>query len=550
MNRLAQSLRILREVFANAELRRLELAWGGFYLGEWALVVTLFVIAFNAGGVAAVGLVSVLRTLPPAFVVPFSAVLADRYRRERVLLVVHLVRAATIGAAAVVLFLDGPVAVVYTLATMAALASAGFRPAQWALLPMLARTPRELVAANAASSTVESVASLAGPALAGVLLAVSEPGVVFAVSAGFFVSSGLLVTRILPGFERQAAQRGIAEVERGSLAGFRALAHDPQPRLLTALFAAQTFVRGLIAVLAVVASIDLLGMGDSGVGYLNAAVGAGGFIGALGALSLVGSRRLGRTFGTALVLWGAPVLAVAAWPQPAVALVALAVVGVGRSALDTSGLTLLQRLVADRVLARVFGVRETLSLAAIGVASLVAPILVTSIGIRSALAVTGALLPVIALLCWRPLERMDAETAVREREVTLLRGTPIFEPLPPATIEQLASRLALVRAPAGGAIIRQGDPGDRFYVISKGEVEVLVDGVATGRLGAGDYFGEIALLRDVPRTATVRAVDDVELYTLERDVFVSAVTGHPQSEASADAVVSTRLGKLGSPAVL
>lgn len=549
MNRLAQSLRMLREVFANAELRRLELAWGGFYVGEWAHVVTLFVIAFNAGGIVAVGLVSVLRTLPPALVVPFSALLADRYRRERVLLAVHLVRAATIGGAAAVLFLDGPVAVVYTLAAAAALASAGFRPAQWALLPMLARTPRELVAANAASSTIESVASLAGPALAGVLLAISGPGVVFAVSAGFFVSSGLLVTRILPRFE-QAAQRGIVEVERGSLAGFRALAHDPQPRLLTALFAAQTFVRGLIAVLAVVASIDLLGMGDSGVGYLNAAVGAGGFIGALGALSLVGSRRLGRTFGTALVLWGAPVLAVAAWPQAAVALVALAVVGIGRSALDTSGLTLLQRLVADRVLARVFGVRETLSLAAIGVASLVAPILVTSIGIRRALAVTGALLPVIAVLCWRRLERMDGEAAVREREVTLLRGTPIFEPLPPATIEQLASRLVLVHAPAGAAIIRQGDPGDRFYVISKGEVEVLVDGVATGRLAAGGYFGEIALLRNVPRTATVRAVDDAELYTLERDVFVSAVTGHPQSEASADAVVSTRLGKLGSPPVL
>src|SRR5439155_21953324 len=172
------------------------------------------------------------------------------------------------------------------------------------------------------------------------------------------------------------------------------------------LFRAQTFVRGLLAVLAVVASIDLLGMGDSGVGYLNAAVGAGGFIGALSVLSLLGSRRLGRTFGGALVLWGAPIAALGLWPEPAVAFTALAVVGVGRSALDTSGLTLLQRLVADSVLARVFGVRETLSLAAIGIASVVAPVLVEAVGIRTALVVTGVLLPAIALICWRRLERM------------------------------------------------------------------------------------------------------------------------------------------------
>jgi MFS family permease len=550
MNRLAQPLRTFREVFGNPELRRLELAWGGFYVGEWAHVVTLFVIAFDAGGVAAVGLVSLLRTLPPAFVVPFSSGLADRYRRDRILLAVHFVRAATIGGAAVVLFVDGPLALVYGLVAAAALASTGFRPAQWALLPMLARTPRELVAANAASSTIESVASLMGPALAGVLLAVTGPGVVFAVSAGFFVWSGVLVTRILPRFEREALQRGGLQLRRGSLAGFRALARDPQPRLLTVLFGAQTFVRGLLAVLAVVASIDLLGMGDSGVGYLNAAVGAGGFIGAFSALSLLGSRRLGRTFGGALVLWGAPIAALGLWPEPAVALAALAVVGVGRSALDTSGLTLLQRLVPDSVLARVFGVRETLSLAAIGIAAVVAPALVESIGIRSALVATGAFLPAIAVLCWRRLERMDAEAAVREREVALLRETPIFEPLPPATIEQLAARLALVRASAGAEIIHQGDPGDRFYLVASGEVEVLIDGEPAGRLGPGSHFGEIALLRNVPRTATVRAIDDVELYALDRDIFVSAVTGHPQSEASADAVVSTRLGSLSAPAVM
>jgi len=226
------------------------------------------------------------------------------------------------------------------------------------------------------------------------------------------------------------------------------------------------------------------------------------------------------------------------------------VVGVGRSALDTSGLTLLQRLVADSVLARVFGVRETLSLAAIGIASVVAPVLVEAVGIRTALVVTGVLLPAIALICWRRLERMDAGAAVREREVSLLRATPIFEPLPPATIELLAARLAPVRAPAGAEIIHQGDPGDRFYLVTSGEVEVLVDGEPAGRLGPGGYFGEIALLRNVPRTATVRALGDVELYALERDVFVSAVTGHPQSEASADAVVSTRLGSLSAPAAM
>jgi CRP-like cAMP-binding protein len=146
------------------------------------------------------------------------------------------------------------------------------------------------------------------------------------------------------------------------------------------------------------------------------------------------------------------------------------------------------------------------------------------------------------LLFWRPLNAIDAAAPVPESELALLRVIPIFAPLPSMTLEQLASHLSHVSVPAGQVVFRQGEPGDLFYVIGEGEVAVALDGRPQVTLGRGAYFGEIALLRDVPRTATVTAVTEVELYALERDVFIAAVTGHAPSAEAADAVIASRLG--------
>jgi MFS family permease len=541
--RIGESLVAFKAVFANRDLRRIELALAGSVSGEWAYAIALAVFAFERGGVAAVGVVGLIRFLPSALAAPFAAVLGDRFRRGRVMVASDVLRAlATLAAGAAALG-GAPAGVIYALAGFVSIVSTAFRPAQAALLPSLARTPEELTAANVASTTIESVGSFVGPALGGLLLAATSAGVVFAVTAGTFVWSAFLVLGIAseapPGERRRAVGIGAEALE-----GFRTIAAEARLRLVVALYGAQTLVAGALNVLIVVAALDLLHLGKSGPGFLNSAVGIGGLAGAVVALALVGRRRLASDFGLGLVLWGVPIALIAVWPHQAPALVLLAVLGVGNTLVDVAALTLLQRAAPDEVLARVFGVIESLLVGAVGLGAILAPLLVSWLGIRGALVVTGALLPVLAAFAWPRLVRIDAHVAVPERQLVLLRGLPMFAPLPAATLEHLAGALRPLRVQAGETIIREGEPGDRFYVLGSGEVDVSADGKLMKTLGAGEYFGEIALLRPTPRTATVIARGDVELFTLDRDEFVAAVTGHAESREAADAVIGARLGTL------
>jgi hypothetical protein len=268
----------------------------------------------------------------------------------------------------------------------------------------------------------------------------------------------------------------------------------------------------------------------------------GALAGTLVALALVGRRRLAGDFGLGIVLWGIPLVAIGIWPSTALALAMLAVLGLGNTLVDVAGLTLLQRAVPQEVLARVFGVLESLLLSTNGFGAILAPLLISGLGIRGALIATGSFLPVLAALYWRRLAEIDASARLPGIELELLRSVPIFAPLPEPTLERLSSQLVRVAVPAATAVIRQGDRGDRFYVVSEGEVDVASDGQTVAVLGPGDYFGEIALLRDVPRTATVTTRTPCVLYALEREDFLSAVTGHGPSARAADAVVGARLG--------
>jgi MFS family permease len=542
-DQLRESLRALADVFRNPGLRRLELAWVGSVTGEWAYVVALAVYAYEAGGATAVGLVALLRFLPSAAVAPFAAVLADRYSRQRVMLTADAIRAVALAGAAAVALVDGPVPAVYALAALVAVVSTAFQPAQAALIPTLARNPQELTAANVASSTVESVGSFAGPALGGLLLAVTSPGVVFAATAGAFVWSALNVARIpsTPPPREDAAEEAL---HREALAGFQVIFRVPSLRLVVGLYSAQTLVAGALNVLVVVAALELLDLGRAGPGLLNSAVGVGGLIGAGVALGLVGLRGLGTAFAFGLVLWGLPLILFGAWPETGAALVFLGLLGVGNTLVDVSGLTLLQRAAPEEVLGRVFGVLESLVVGTLGLGAIAAPLLISLFGVRWALVATGLLLPALALLSWARLRGIDERAVVPERELELLRSLPLFAPLPPATLEHLARSLVRVPATAGTEITRQGEVGDRFYLVDDGDMEVSIDGEVISSLGPGDHFGEIALLRDVPRTATVTARTDASLLALERDEFVSAVSGHPASRAAADAVVAARLGRL------
>jgi MFS family permease len=541
--RLIESLAALRAVFANPRLRRLELALVGSVTGEWAYAIALAVYAFDRGGAAAVGLVGLIRFLPSALAAPFAAVLGDRFSRVRVMVVSDVLRALAMVGAALAFFGDAPAGVVYALAGVVSIVSMAFRPAQAALLPSLATTPSELTAANVASTTIESIGSFAGPALGGLLLAATDAGTVFAATAGAFVWSAALVL----GIESSRAERKEAEVSgilSEALAGFQAILGEARLRLVVALYAAQTLVAGALNVLIVVMALELLDLGSSGPGFLNAAVGVGGLLGAVVALALVGRQRLAGDFGVGLLLWAIPIALIGVWPHEAPALALLAVVGIGNTLVDVAALTLLQRAAPDEVLARVFGVIESLLVGAIGLGAILAPVLVSAFGADGALIATGAFLAVLAVVSWPRLKRIDAEVAVPERELALLMNLPLFAPLPPATLEHLARSLQPVGVAAGADIVREGEPGDRFYIVATGEVEVAAEGKPLRALGPGDYFGEIALLREVPRTASVVAKEDSELLTLDRDEFVASVTGHPESREAADAVIGARLGTL------
>ncbi|HEY0387854.1 MAG TPA: MFS transporter [Gaiellales bacterium] len=536
------STRAFRDAFANRALRRLELALAGSVVGDWAFSIALAVYAYRANGAAAVGLLALARWTAAAVAAPFMSVLADRYRRRVVMMSSDAARCALIAGAAVTIWTGGASVLVYALAVLTGVVSTAFQPAQTALLPSLTTTPEELTAANVVTSTIESVGTFAGPALGGLLLVWVGTGAVMAIDAATFAWSFALLAGIPRG---DAPERG---AEAGSMLsevadGFRAVGEHPRMRVIIALYGAQTLVSGALTVLIVVMALRLLDMGQSGVGTLNAAVGIGGLLGSLVTAVLVGRGRLSLNFAAGLVAWGLPIALIAAVTHAGFAFAMLLIVGVGNVLVDVAALTLLQRVAPDEVLGRVFGVLEAVLSISVGIGAAVTPLLIDALGVRGALVATGAVLPVLVVLSWPLLSRVDTGALLPER-LALLRGVPFLAPLAEPTLERISALFEPVAVPSGAEVFAQGDSGDRFYLVERGEVTVERDGTPIAVLGAGEYFGEIALVQDVPRTATVRAAADAELLALDRDEFIAAVTGHAPSREAADAVITARLGGL------
>ena len=345
LGHLAESSKAFRDVFRNQALRRIELAWAGSILGTWAYGIAVVVFAYEQGGATAVGVVGLARWVAAAIASPFAALLGDRYDRRLVMVLSDLARAALIGVAALCVFADASPILVYIIAGLVGVAATAFRPAEAALIPSLARTPEELTAANVAASTIESVGIFGGPALGGLLLATSGPGVVFLVTTGTLLWSAALVVGIRPVAEgqEQAEPPEAVSVTDELLAGARTIVGQRRLRLLVGLFSAQSLVDGMLNVLIVVIALKLLDTGNAGVGFLNSAVGIGGLLGALAAAALVGRRRQAADFGLGIFIWGVPIALVAVWPNQAFVLVLLALVGIGNTLVDVSGMTLLQR---------------------------------------------------------------------------------------------------------------------------------------------------------------------------------------------------------------
>lgn len=390
---MGQALAVFGPVLRNGELRRVALAYAGGQSAEYAVWIAMLVYAFDRGGTTTAAVVAVVQLVPAALFAPVAGALADRFRAARVLAWGYVAQAAGMAATAAVLLADGPPLAAYALAAVAATAVTITRPAQAVVLPALSRTPDELTASNVVTGWIESAMALAGPVVAGALLAVGSAGTVFAVFAAAAVAQAILVAPV-GAQSAPLSATGVEETAAAQLtAGFRALAQNPHPRTLVALLALAYVVWGALDILTVVLAIDILGMGNAGVGYLVAAFGAGGLVGAALAVSLVGRKRLVPPILFAAVIWGSAFALLGVSASTGVAILLLVVAGIGQSLLDVAGRTLLQRISPPHVLARIFGIHEGLTMAALAVGSILVPPLVGAGGDTLAFAVTGAILP-------------------------------------------------------------------------------------------------------------------------------------------------------------
>jgi len=522
-------------------LRRAQLSFGATFAGEWAFTVALGVVAFQHGGAAAVGVVAFARTAPAALIAPLGTALADRMRRDRVLLWSCVIRAVATAAAALLLATGTSILAVYALSVLATAAFTVYRPAHSALLPVLCMTPLELTSANLVRGLIDSLSTLLGPLAAALLLAVGSPAAVFALAAALAVCSGVLLLGLSYDAPPRAAPQPLGRIAAETVEGFRALRRYPRAGVLVTLALAQTFTRGALNVFLVVVAIELLETGEPGVGLLTAAVGAGAVLGSLGAAMSVSGRRLAAVEGLGVALWGVPLTLSGAFPHEPVVLVLMCAVGVGNALVDVGLFTLVARLVPEELLARVFGALESLIALTVALGSLAAPLGIEMLGVRGALAVLGLVAPMAVLFAWRRLQAIDRSISHRDDEIEVLKQVGMLRPLPMPAIENLAAHVDHTEVAAGQDVFRQGEEGHSFYVIKHGEAEVIGDGSLVRKMGPGDGFGEIALVRDTQRTATVRARTPLVLYTLERRHFVPAVGGYASCSREAESTIVDRL---------
>lgn len=511
--------------------------WGLSVVAESAGLVALLVLAYETGGPGLVAGLGAVRALPVLIVGPLVIGRSDRGRRETWVVATLAVRAGLAGFAATLALLGMPIPALVSGAAASVLYTT-HRPLNAALMPNLARTPSELTSANAASAFAENAGALVGPTLAGLGLVVAGPAAVLAgcgvVTLAAVVTVAGVRTSRSPGTE--AAGLSLRVVVTDLSAGLRVLRRPP---LLLPLTALQTAARGVLLVAVVVLAVDEFGVGDPGVGWLTAMLGVGGLLGALVAAWRVGSTSLTRAFVGGVALWGLPMLAAGLWTEPVVGFIAFAVVGLGNAILDVGVFTLVARIAPTRLMGRVFAAFEVVIVVSVTVGSLLAGALVPLLGVRPVLIGAGLVLVVAAAVSWAQAARVD-RTLVAPANVEPMRACVALAGLPLVVIEHLAAAASARSYRAGETVIRQGDQGHEFFVVTQGTAEVDIDGTVVGRLGVGEGFGEVALLRRVPRTATVTAVTPLTTLVIAQTDFTAFVAGHSASAASLNSTVADR----------
>jgi MFS family permease len=536
---LGRFFRVVGVVVSHAAVVRVVAAFGLFVVAEYAVWIGMLVYAFHHGGATASGLVATAQLLPGVLIAPLLAVVADRRSPTLLLAVGYVAQAVAMAGVAVALFMSAPPLVAYALAVVASTAMCTTRPAQSAVLPSTARVAQELTAANVVTGWAENFGIVLSAAIAAIFLKIGQIGWLFAVSAAFVGIAAVLVVPVRVAGIAVADETDDQPGVNALFEGFVVTARDERARLLTGLLSAQWVVVGALDILFVVLAVDVLHQGQAWVGYLNAAYGIGAV--AAGALTahLLG-WRLSQVIGLSVLALGAALILTGFFHVAVIVVLLIAVVGAGRAVLFVAASTLLQRVVPAQVVGRVFGVVEGLSNLGLAVGSLLPALLIYLGGDRFALIVIGGLLPAAGVLGLRALRRLDRGRTVPIVEVALLRSLPHFADLPAPGLETLAGELECVRVLPGEVVIRQGDEGDRFYAIADGEVAVSVDGHLVTTLRRGEGFGEVALLRNSPRNATVTAIGPVTLFALDGANFLTVVAGHAPTRNRAEDIAALR----------
>ncbi len=534
---MAHRFAVLRRALTSARLRRVEAAFLGFGVSEYGVWVVVLVFAYRRSGTTGAGVIAAVQLLPAAVVAPLTARLIEARGAATTLVGGYVAQAVSVGTTAALMLSGAPSPIVYAGAVIASCAVTLTRPAQSALLPAVVETPAQLTAANVVSGWVDNLSVLAGPFVASVVLVSAGPGSAMTVFAVVVAGSAVVVWPL------RGLGRGVVDDEEEESESSLAAAIRTAPGALPALamLTAEYAVLGALDVLEVVLAAMVLGLGAGGAGYLGAVFGAGGLVGAAVALALVGRQRLARPLLLAGAIWGAAFVAVGAWPALGAALCLLAIAGAGRTVLDVGGRTVLHRTVPGQHHGRVFSALEGLEMTGLAVGSLAVPLLVGIAGPRGAIVVVGGLLIVVPVLTTPALRDIERAAPALDLELGILRGGPLFAMLSAPVLEDLARAMTRFDASPGDTITREREPGDDYFLVAEGQLEVSIGGSHVQALGPGDGFGEIALLRDGLRTATVTATSAATLYSLERAPFLEAVTGSGQAHRAAHELVSERL---------
>lgn len=525
----------LRAVLRVRALRRLEIAYLLFAVAEFGTWVSVLVYAFERGGAALAGAAAALQLLPGIAIAPVFSVFVDRFRRDLPLRNGYLAQSIAYGAVGAAMLNGAHVAVVIALAAVAATLVTITRPAHGSLVPELATRPDEVTAANVVTSTAEGIGVLAGPAIAGLILLRGDPGHVFLAMSGSALVAAILMlgVRGLPPLP-QLSESTSANL----LAGIRTIRMDRDLRAIVTVGASSYVLVGAFDVLGVFLAIDVLGWGQAGAGALASAGGFGTLIGAMAAAALVG-RRLSRALLLAVVVAALPLTLLGWMSFAAVVLFFLASAGIQWTQLITQ--TLLQRAAPATTLGRVLGVHEGLAGGALAVGSLLVSALFASLGSVITFLVLGLVLPVTCAFSWARIRKLERTAPARLVELELLKRVPMFSRSSPLVLETLAAVLGTVVVDEGATVVKEGDPGDSLYLVAEGEFIVEKDGKELARLGPGDVFGEIALLYEVPRTATVRSAGFGRLYTLGAREFLTSMGATGDAKKVAMGLADQRL---------